>query len=282
MQVLKIALPKGRMQNNLVELLAAAGIKVKTDGRSLRPQCSDVEIEIKLLKPQNIPSLVALGAHDMGFSGYDWIVESGANVSDMLDTGLDPVSIVAAVPQGLDMNALGRKAIVVSEYENIAKRFIKRRGYDCEFVRSFGATEAFPPEDADMIIDNTASGQTLKENGLEVVELLFSSSTRLFASNAALADQWKARKIESIVTLIRSVLAARDKCILEMNCGEEALKTVSAVLPCMRSPTINRLLDGGYAVKSVVQRKDVARIITDLKIAGATDILQYEMSKVVP
>ena len=147
-------------------------------------------IEAKYLKPQNIPRLVELGAHDCGFTGYDWLVETGADVVEVLDTGLDPVTLVAAAPEGLGnrLGSLGRPLVVASEFETLTRRFVTERGWPFVFIRTYGATEVFPPEDADLVLDLTATGTTLRENRLEIVANVLASSTRFVASRRALED----------------------------------------------------------------------------------------------
>ena len=169
--ILRLALPKGRITEEVIRLLAAAGVAVQSNGRSYRPQVSEAGIEAKYLKPQNIPRLIEIGAHDCGFTGHDWVVESGADVEEALDTGLDPVVLVAAAPEGkIGVKPAERPLIVASEYESNTRRYLEGQGQPYLFIRTFGATEVFPPEDADLILDLVATGQTLRENRLVVVD----------------------------------------------------------------------------------------------------------------
>ena len=182
-----VALPKGRMFSSLIALLGQAGLIVKEFDRSYRPKASDPRLELKILKPQNIPALVELGRHDLGFTGHDWITETGCRVVTLDDLELEPVDLVAAAAEDWVLPRPGAPPLVVaSEYENLSRRFLEQKGWPYRFVRSYGATEVFPPEDADLIVDNSATGQTLKENGLKVVERIMSSSTRFIASEASL------------------------------------------------------------------------------------------------
>jgi ATP phosphoribosyltransferase len=282
---LRLAIPKGRIMDEVGRLLAAAGIRVSSDGRSYRPVLSDPEIEAKFLKPQNIPRLIEIGAHDCGFTGHDWIVESGADIVESLDTGLDPVTLVAAAHEDrvADLDRLSRPIVVASEFETITRRYMDGRGRPWLFIRTHGATEVFPPEDADLILDLRASGLTLRENRLVVVDEVLRSTTRFVASRAAVADPWKAGKIESIRTLMAAVLEARRRILLEMNVPADRLQAVVAVLPSMKSPTIQELYGGaGYAVKSAVPRDGLSRTIQALRQAGATDLIAYALEKVIP
>ncbi|MDP2875332.1 MAG: ATP phosphoribosyltransferase [Holophaga sp.] len=280
---IKLALPKGRMAEGVLQLMSEAGMKVLANGRNYRPLCSDPRFELKILKPQDIVRMVELGRHDLAFAGYDWVIELGASVEELLDTELDSVRIVAAAPN--EFVASGelrtRPIVVASEYERITTQWLAKEGFDAVFVRSHGATEVFPPEDADLIVDNTATGRTLVENGLTEIATLMRSSTRLIA-NPSLMQGPNREVVEEFLLLMRSVLDARKRVMLEMNVSAAALEAVLRELPCMRRPTVMPLSgDGGFAVKSAVLRADVARSIPRLKAAGATDILEYPFSKVV-
>ena len=283
MKTLKIVIPKGRIFQNVASLFNEAGFQLEIDDRGYTPWISDPEIEIKCMKPQNIAQLVELGSHDAGFTGFDWIAETSAKVSEILDLKFDPVRIVSAIPRNRTPADLKKKKIVVaSEYENISRRYLDRGGFDYLFLRTYGATEVFPPDDADMIIDNVSSGRTLKANSLKIVDTLMSSSTRLIANPAAASDSWKGEKISELATLFQAVLDARGRVMLEMNVPPEKLSQVVKKLPCMRSPTVSPLYrEQGYAVKVAVKRTEVVKLIPMLKRMGATDILEYEIKKVV-
>src|SRR5207245_2522554 len=204
-----------------------------------------------------IVEMLALGSRDLGFAGADWVAELEANVVELLDTGLDPVQVVAAAPEPLLENGAlpARPLVVASEYERLARRWIAERGLAAEFVLSYGATEVFPPEDADVIVDNTATGATLEANGLAVVDEIMRSSTRLYANPVALRDPARRRRIDDLVMLLNSVLVARRRVMLEVNASAECLDAVVAVLPSMRRATVAPLFgNGGYAVKAAVPR----------------------------
>ncbi|MDD5090347.1 MAG: ATP phosphoribosyltransferase [Candidatus Wallbacteria bacterium] len=281
---LKIVLPKGRIFKGVCSVLDGAGLGIEVDERSYVPRISDSEIEAKIMKPQNIPQLVELGSHDAGFTGLDWINETGADVEEIMDLGLDRVKIVAAVPSALAGTdfAARERLVVASEYENITRRYLESLGCGYVFVRTHGATEVFPPDDADMIVDNTATGRTLKENGLAIVTTVMESSTRFIANKRAMQDQWKRRKIENLAILIRSVMDARARVMLEMNVPKDKFDEIVRTLPCMRSPTVAPLYqDEGFAVKVAVKRGEASALILRLKELGAMDILEYEIRKVV-
>jgi ATP phosphoribosyltransferase len=244
--------------------------------------------EAKLLKPQNIVEMLAVGSRDAGFAGADWVAELQADVVELLDTGLDPVQLVAAAPAALLEDGrlprmLDRRLIVASEYERLARGWIGAQGLCAEFVRSYGATEVFPPEDADVIVDNTATGATLEANGLAIVDVLMRSSTRLYANRAALEDPVRRRYIDDLVLLINSVLEARRRVMLEVNASAACLDAVVAVLPSMRQATVARLFgNGGYAVKAAIPRDLLPQVIPAVKAAGGTDVVVSTLSQIVP
>ncbi len=282
---LQLAIPKGRMFDGIAALLADAGIRLRSGPRDYRPTVSLPGLEAKILKPQNIIEMLHLGSRDVGFAGADWVAELDVALVELLDTGLDPVRLVAAAPvELLERGRLpDRQLVVASEYERLTRRWIEQRGIKATFVHSYGATEVFPPEDADCIVDNTATGSTLRANGLEIVDEVLRSSTRLYANPAVLDDPPRRAAVDQLVTLLRSVLDARRRAMLEVNVPADRLETVVDILPCMREPTISPLHgDAGYAVKSAVPRDQLPRLITELKAHGATDIVVSNLSQIVP
>jgi ATP phosphoribosyltransferase len=282
---LRLGLPKGRMEQAVLTLLADAGIRVTPGARGYRPHVSLPETEAKLLKPQNIVEMLALGSRDVGFAGADWATELEADVVELLDTGLDPVQVVAAAPPALIGGGRlpTRRLVIASEYERLTRRWIAQRGLTAEFVLSYGATEVFPPEDADVIVDNMATGATLEANGLAVVDELMRSSTRVYANRVALDDAARRRRIDDLVLLINSVLEARRRVMLELNASAACLDAVVAVLPSMRQATVSPLFgDGGYAVKAAVPRDCLPHVIPAVKAAGGTDVVVSTLSQIVP
>lgn len=281
---LSILIPKGRIYDNVAKLFAEAGISISLSERTYRPSIGVDWLDGKVMKPQNVGQLLEIGSHDAGFTGLDWIRETNADVTEVMDLGFDRVRIVAAVPAGLDEGALrGRKLTVATEYVAIAEAWLKKTGYDYRIVRTYGATEVFPPDDADMIVDNTSTGRTLQDNGLRIVDTLLESSTRFVASNAALRDPGKRRRIEELAMLFKAVIDGRERVMLEMNVTKLRFPELVAGLPAMRSPTVAPLYgDDGYAVKIAVKRSEVPELIPMLKKLGATDIVEYDLRKVVP
>lgn len=243
-----------------------------------------------VLQPQNILGMLVQGSRDIGFAGHDWVVELGleGKVVELLDTEMDPVRIVAASP---DPDVLttgvgrdGRKLIVASEYTEITQQWIKAKGLDATFLKTWGATESLPPEDADIIVDNTATGSTLRANGLTIIETIMTSSTRVFASKAAMADEAKKAELDKIIMLLTSVLHARSRKMVTFNLAKDhaGLDEIIAKLPCARAPTVSELFHGGgFAVQVAVPSKDVPTLIPEIKSWGGTDVIVTQISQIV-
>ena len=284
MYPLNIVLPKGRIFDEVAKLMSSAGYPVSLSGRGLRTKITNSEFFVKVMKPQNIPLLLALGKHDIGFSGYDWIYETATKegIETIMDLGLNKVDIVAAIPQSMTQDFLTtHKIIVASEYKKISKEYLEKKGYNYRFISVHGATEVYPPEDADMIIDNCSTGTTLRENNLKIVDTILPSATCFIASKLSMKNPKKAEQIQKMKMLFESVLTARQKVMLEMNVELEK-KDIIKKLPAMRCPTVAPLAqDKGFAVKIVVDKIDVSTLIPKLKKWGATDILEYQLNKVV-
>lgn len=288
---LRLALPKGRTQTGVLALLTDARIEVTAGDRGYRPSISLPGYTAKILKPQSIAPMIAAGTRDLGFTGADWVAEQfgpnpeSAGIVEVMDTGLDTVRLVAAAPPeiltGGELDR-GRRVRIASEFEQLTRGWIERRGLDAVFVRSFGATEVLPPEDADCIVDLVSTGATLRANGLVVFDEVLRSSTRLFASAAALDDPAKRDGIESLVMVLRSVLDARQRVMLELNVDRSRLDAIVAELPCMRQPTIAQLADGnGFAVRAAVPRAALPTLIPALKARGGTDLVVTALSQIV-
>lgn len=283
---LKMTIPTGRIQEKVLLILKQVGVNFATSGRSYKPVCKDAGIQAKMLKGQNIPSLVALGRHDCGFCGYDWTFEQQADVVELLDLEFDPVKIVAAMPEELASQGKAtwsaRSLIIASEYRRLTTEYIKKNNLNAVFLQTFGATEALPPEDADMIIDNTATGTTLSANRLTIVDELLRSTTRFVCNRQALENPLKRRMLEELVMLMKSSLRARERVLLEMNVDAADFEHLVSNLPCMKAPTISELYGGqGYAIKIAVLSSEVKELIPRLVALGARDILEYKLEKIV-
>jgi len=264
-------------------------------------ESNDAELEIRIHRAQNISPLVEEGKYDLGITGLDWVKEHRADVEELADLGVGKVEIVAAVPQSYNLDWTSEhvfeqfidavrkeqrdRVIVASEYENITLDLCKTRlaPLPCRFIRSYGATETFIGV-ADLIVDCTETGVTLRENGWQVIAKLFDSTARIIANKQSLRDSWKKEKIFSFTELTVGARDARGLKLIKMNVAAEALQNVLAVLPSMKSPTISRLAggqDAGYAVEVAVDEKQAVQLIPQLRKRGASDILELDIKKVI-
>jgi len=298
--LVRLGLPKGRMQTKVIQLMSDAGLPVVIDEREYRPRVGNgtptIQYEAKLLKPQNVVEMLATGSRDIGFAGADWVRELGVDLVELLDTGLDPVRIVAAAPEtlakragpvgttkGAWLAACGKPPLIASEYENISAEWMAEKMPEAGFIRSYGATEVFPPEDADLIIDNCATGSTLRANGLVIVDTVMESSTRLYASKRAMENPATRNAAEALVVILTSVLEARRRVMLEVNVSQADLQSVIEILPCLRSPTLSPLEGGkAFAVRVAAPRNRLAELIPEIKRRGGTDIVVTQLSQLVP
>jgi len=301
---LKVTLPKGSLWNTVLNIFTEAGYVIKWSEREYRPSINDNEIEIKLLRPQEIPNyLTSKDGFDIGISGLDWVKETGADVEKILDLEAGKVKIVFCLPSFWEnINSLDecikrfidlKKDLRIStEYINLSiKSLMSCPAYKKEFGEqipmvitpwitwgtnshvkiylSFGATEAKPPEEVDAIIDNTETGTTLRENNLKVVEVLDQSSAILIANKHSLKDEWKREKIEDIRLLLAGVRNARKKIHLFMNVKEENLDNILKILPALKRPTISKLAgndsNGWYAVNTIVDKDQFMDLLPKLR-----------------
>ncbi len=281
-QTIHLGLPKGHMAQGVKDLLADAGIDVTPSARGYRPTLSLPGFEVKILKPQNIVEMLDLGTRDVGFAGADWVRELRADIVEVLDTGMDTVQLVAASPE--EWSELpDRRLVVATEYPLLTEAWVRARGLDAEVIRSYGATEVFPPEDADIIVDNSATGSTLRANGLRVVDVLGESSTRLYASRRAMDDPYRKERISDLALLLESVLNARQRVMIEVNAPADRLEEVVTLLPSMREATVAPLYGSqGFAVRAAVPREALPAIIPAIKAAGGTDVVVTSLSQIVP
>jgi ATP phosphoribosyltransferase len=282
-----LALPKGRMEDGVLALLRDAGIRVTFGKRGYRPTLSIEGFETKILKPQNIVEMLHLGSRDLGFAGADWVAEKDVELEELLDTTLDPVRVVvAALPEFANGRLRSKGSFrIASEYQHLTETWLEREGLDARVVRTYGATEVFPPEDADCIVDNTATGETLKANGLTIIDEVMRSSTRLYAHPRALEQPEKRERIEHLILLLRSVLDARQRVMLEVNVPAENVEDVVSVLVplSMREPTMSPLHgEQGFALKAALPRQALPSLIPAIKARGGSDIVVTTLAQIVP
>jgi ATP phosphoribosyltransferase len=291
--VLKLVLPKGSLEKATLELFDAADLAVKRSSAvDYKATIADPRIaDVRILRPQEIPRYVAGGLFDLGITGRDWIEETDSTVVSLGEMRYskatsNPVRIVLAVPQDSPFESaadLPQGVRISSEYPELTRRFFSRHGIDADIQLSYGATEAKVPDIVDAVVDITETGRALRAAGLKIIDTILTSYTELVANPDAYADPQKRHAMEQIKTLLDGVLDARGKVLVKLNVAKSALDAVIGVLPAMKSPTVNELFGGaGYAVEAVVPKADINVLIPALKDAGATDILELPIAKIVP
>ncbi|MBP3771295.1 MAG: ATP phosphoribosyltransferase [Treponema sp.] len=289
MDKLRILLAKGRIYESVYELLSDVGISLKLAERTYFPSTNQDDLAFQVVKPQIASALLASNKADVGFSGKDWVYENGVQdgVEEIMDLGFDPVRIVAAIPNTVDFEALVQKPVTIAtEYQTLSKKWLSDKKIDGTIFRTWGTSEGFVQDNEDslaqILIDNTSTGSSLRANNLKIVDTLMTSSTRMYASKEALKDPEKKQKIMELKMLFESVLNARGRVMLEMNVAKDKFDGLIKALPSMKSPTVSPLFgDDGYAVKIAVKKSEVPTLLPKLQSLGATDILEYALRKVV-
>ena len=289
MDKLRILLAKGRIYESVYELLSDVGISLKLADRTYFPSTNQDDLAFQVVKPQIASALLASNKADVGFSGKDWVYENGVQneVEEIMDLGFDPVRIVAAIPNTVDFEALVQKPVTIAtEYQTLSKKWLADKKIDGTIFRTWGTSEGFVQDNEDslaqILIDNTSTGSSLRANNLKIVDALMTSSTRMYASKEALKDPEKKQKIMELKMLFESVLNARGRVMLEMNVAKDKFDGLIKALPSMKSPTVSPLFgDDGYAVKIAVKKSEVPTLLPKLQSLGATDILEYALRKVV-
>jgi ATP phosphoribosyltransferase len=290
--MLKLVLPKGSLEKATLELFEEADLKVKRDSVvSYKALIDDPRvIDVRILRPQEIPRYVSEGLFDLGITGRDWIEETSSDIVSLGELQYskatsNPVRIIVAVPEDSPYQGvadLPAGVRVSSEYPEITKRFFAEKGVDADIRLSYGATEAKVPDIVDCIVDITETGRALRAAGLKIIDTMLSSYTELIANKDAAADPEKAHAMGQLKTLLDGVLEARGKVLVKLNVAAEALDQVIELVPAMKTPTVNQLYgDAGYAVETVVPKSAINTLIPALKDAGATDIIELPIAKIV-
>jgi len=289
--MLSIALPKGSLEEQTMLLFAEADLPVRKSSRAYNPTIDDPRIaRVKILRPQEIPVYVADGHFDLGISGHDWVTESGADVIEVAElpyakTGAGVVKMVLAVCDDSPVRSadgIPPGSRITTEFPNVTRAFFERLGIPVEVSYSYGATEAKVPELMDALVDLTETGATLRHNGLRIVDVILESTTRLLANRTAWEDPVKRQAIEEIRTLLLGVIEARGRVLLSMNVPSAKLASVIDELPAMKRPTVNQLYGSDdYEIMTVADKATVNILIPRLKAAGAEDILEIPISKIV-
>ena len=289
MEKLKILLAKGRIYESVYELLNDVGISIHLPERTYFPTTNQKDLAFQVVKPQITSFLLSENKADLGFSGKDWVYENGVEdkVEEVMGLGFDPVRIVAAIPETKDLEALLKNPVTIAtEYQSLSKKWVESKKINGKIFRTWGTSEGFVQDTEDamaqILIDNTSTGSSLKANRLKIVDTLMESSTRMYASKEAMKNPQKKQKILELKMLFEAVLNARGRVMLEMNVAKDKFDSLVKGLPSMRSPTVSPLFgDNGYAVKIAVNKCEVPTLLPKLQSLGATDILEYELRKVV-
>ena len=290
MTQLKLGVPKGSLEEATIALFRQAGWQIQPRSRNYFPTIDDPEISCALVRSQEMATYVSKGVLDVGLTGLDWILDSGAQVEEVCDliyskSSEQPCRWVLVVPQDSDIQRIedlqGKR--VATELVNFTRSYMQDRGIDCEVEFSWGATEAKAVEGlVDAVVEITETGSTIRAHGLRIVCDLLHTHTRLIASPAALADPWKKQKIEDIALLLQASLAAHQKVALKMNAPKAKLGEITALLPSLHAPTVSDLADTDWvALETVVDRDRVRSLIPDLRKRGAEGILEYELRKII-
>ena len=291
--MLKLVLPKGSLEKATLDLFEGADLPVvRSSSVDYKASIDDPRIaEVRILRPQEIPRYVGEGLFDIGITGRDWVEETAANVVSLGElkyskatslpirvivavAGDSPVRSVSDLPQGVRVS---------TEYPELTRRFFQARGIEADIRLSYGASEAKIPDIADCIVDITETGRALRAAGLRIVDEILQSYTEVVATPAAHADPAKRHAMGQLMTLLNGTLEARGKVLVKMNVGADSLQSVIALLPALKSPTVNELAgEGGFAVETVVAKRQINTLIPALKDAGATGILELPISKIIP
>lgn len=289
MEKLKILLAKGRIYESVYELLNDVGISIHLPDRTYFPTTNQKDLAFQVVKPQITSALLAENKADVGFSGKDWVYENGVEekVVEIMDLGFDPVRIVAAIPETKNFEKLLENPVTIAtEYQSLSKKWVESKKINGKIFRTWGTSEGFVQDSdealAQILIDNTSTGSSLKANRLKIVDTLMESSTRMYASKKAMENPEKKQKILELKMLFEAVLAARSRVMLEMNVSKNDFENLIKAIPSMKSPTVSPLFgNDGYAVKIAVKKSEVPILLPKLQQLGATDILEYELRKVM-
>src|SRR6266850_2904299 len=288
-QVLRLGLPKGSLQDATIEKMARAGYHISVTARSYIPYVDDEELEVRLIRAQEISRYVEHGYLDCGITGYDWIQENGSKVHEVGEfvfskVSRQPTRWVLAVPERSPIKSVkdlkGKR--IATEVVNLTKRYLRQNKVKAEVEFSWGATEVKAHELVDAIVEITETGSSLRANKLRIVDTLLLSTPRLIANQDAWKNPWKRKKIETLALLLKGALEAESKVGLKMNIAQKNLDNLLKNLPALRNPTISNLSQNGWvAVETIIDEHVVRELIPALKAAGAEGIIEYPLNKVV-
>ena len=289
--MLKIVLPKGSLEKATLDLFEAADLSVvRSSSVDYKASIDDPRVaEVRILRPQEIATYVQEGLFDIGITGRDWIEETASEVVSLGElryskATAQPVRVVVAVADSSSAQSvkdLKDGVRVTTEYPEMTRRYFANLGIKADIRLSYGASEAKIPDIADCVVDITETGRALRAAGLRIIDTMLTSYTELIANKESFADPVKRHAMEQIMTLLTGTLEARDKVLLKLNVSENAMEKVLALLPAAKSPTVSRLASGDYAIESVVTKRGINTLIPDLIDAGASDLLEIPISKII-
>jgi ATP phosphoribosyltransferase len=290
--MLRLVLPKGSLERATLQLFDDADLSVvRSSEVDYRATIDDPRVvDVRILRPQEIPRYVASGLFDLGITGRDWIEETGAEVTSLAELHYSkatarPIKMVLAVASGTPwktVEELPAGVRVHTEYPELTRRFLEKHGVNAEVSLSYGATEAKIPEIADAVVEITETGRALRAAGLTILDTILVSYTELIANPLAFAEPEKRRAMDQLRTLLTGALEARGRVLVKLNVDEANLAAVIALLPALKSPTVSKLFgEDGFAVETVVPKAEINILIPDLKDAGATGIIELPISKIV-
>src|ERR1700744_5218740 len=286
---LRFGLPKGSLQDATIEKMAKAGFNITVSSRSYVPYVDDEDLEIRLIRAQEISRYVEHGYLDCGITGHDGVFETGSRVHEVGEflfskATRQPARWVLCVPENSPVKSVkdlqGKR--IATEVVNLTKKYLKKNKVKAEVEFSWGATEVKAHELVDAIVEVTETGSSLRANKLRIVDELLSSTPRLIANHDTWKNKWKRQKIETLAMLLKGALEAETKVGLKMNIEEKNLAKLLSELPALRNPTISSLsLKGWVAVETIIDEHVVRELIPQLKAAGAEGIIEYPLNKVV-
>lgn len=287
---LRLGLPKGSLQEATFQLFKRAGFNLAVKSRSYFPSVDDPELEVVLMRAQEIPRYVNKGVLDAGISGLDWIMENEADVVEVAELvyskqTTNPIRLVLAVSNDSDIKTVAdlQNKRIATELVQVTKKFLAAHGVQATVEYSYGATEVKVPHLVDAIAELTETGSSLKANNLRVIATILHSTPRLHVNRKAWEEPWKREKLENLAVLLQGALRADSKVGLKMNVPAEVLEDVLAVLPAMKHPTISQLVNSNWvAVEVILDERKVRDLIPAIKRAGAQDIIEYPLNKVIP
>ncbi|HOK79231.1 MAG TPA: ATP phosphoribosyltransferase [bacterium] len=288
-QKLKLAIPKGSLQESTINLFINAGFEVSSISRSYYLSFDDKEIEAILIRAQEIPRYVELGVFDAGISGKDWILENRADIIEICELcyakrGLKPVKIVLAVQENSPVKSVKdlKGKIIATELVNLTRDYLKKHRVNCNVEFSWGATEIKAGHLVDAIVEITETGATLASHGLRIIDTIMESTPRFFANKNSWKNPWKRTKMENISLLLEGALNASRKVGLKMNAQKKDIPSILKKLPAIKKPTIAPLAaKGWYALETIIDKKEAKDIIPELKKLGASGIVEYNLNKLI-